>query len=144
MGSMWCHDVMNLNGMKSFITYDDSLLARVRLTARDARRQPFVPSWSTTRPSSIRKASPIVESFAHRHDSSVLHYNWNCQSSTRNLYVTGLYFFLSFHENLSDRTPFLLWLSWRLPKLGGAKAADAILKKHPEHGETLCMKANPI
>jgi hypothetical protein len=23
----------------------------------------------------------------------------------------------------------------------GVKAADAILKKHPEHGETLCMKA---
>ena len=26
----------------------------------------------------------------------------------------------------------------------GVKAADAILKKHPEHGETLCMKAGGI
>lgn len=38
----------------------------------------------------------------------------------------------------------LRFCCWRLPKLGGAKAADAILKKHPEHGETLCMKANPF
>lgn len=32
-------------------------------------------------------------------------------------------------------------LGQRLVLLPGVKAADAILKKHPDHGETLCMKA---
>ena len=85
----------------------------------------------------------LVESFAHRHDSSPVRFFIttgivNAPATCRSQVC----------KNVSTRKPFrqhsVPLVSWRLPKLGGAKAADAILKKHPEHGETLCMKANPF
>ncbi len=68
-------DVMDLNGIEKFY-YKRllSLLARALLTTRDVRRRPFVPSWSTTRPSSIRKAnSSFVQTHQTHSSSNLLH-----------------------------------------------------------------------
>lgn len=117
-------------------------------------RPSFGPSWSSTRPSSTRK---VLWRRAQWGQIFLVRQRWqwyflkaefpfkNYEPEFRVVY------FLC--ERIPDSQPLLmnqildqLLLQRTFQQNGhlsgaGVKAADTILKKHPEHGETLCMKA---